>query len=71
MSFYENMSRIRVEEALKEGVESQRAFRARASRPSRIKDFLKSVSLFVKRRFFVRSSSDTAKLSRPGERIQT
>lgn len=70
MSNYEMLAQIRVNEALQEGLESQRASRARTTRPSRIKGMLKSVIGSTKRRFLARSASDTRKLPRSAKRIE-
>lgn len=44
MSYYENLAQNRVNEALQEGTESQRAFRSRRPRKSRIKGLVQFVA---------------------------
>lgn len=55
MGIYEDLARIRVESALQEGLESQRAFRNRPSRPSMIKRLLDSANRLAKQISLIRA----------------
>lgn len=70
MSNYETIAQIRVNEALQEGLESQRAFRGRTKRPSRLKGILKSVARFAKMRTRQGTVNDTGKISSVGKRVE-
>jgi len=71
MGIYDEIVRSRVESALQEGLESQRAFRDRPPHPSRFKGFLQEVNRFAKRIFVSKPASKSSNFSRPRKRIHS
>ena len=71
MGTYDDIVRSRVESALQEGLESQRAFRDRPPQPSRFKGLLQEANRFAKRIFVSKSASKSSNFSRPGDRIHS
>jgi hypothetical protein len=64
MSYYENMAQNRVNEALQEGTESQRAYRNRRPRKSRIRGLVQSVAKAVSKLKLAGKQERTTALSR-------